>query len=66
MSFDPGAMAEPMNEIKEEPTRMNFLAWKVSEAAEMTGPRTACTRDSELGTQVWVSGLSRALPMMDS
>lgn len=52
MVFDPGAMAEPTKETTQDPTSKVLRAWKVSEAEEMTGPRTAWTKDSELGTHV--------------
>jgi len=41
MLFEPGAMAEPINETTQDPTSKVLRAWKVSEAEEMTGPRTA-------------------------
>lgn len=56
-------MAAPMNEMVQVATRMIFLAWKTSEAEEMSGPKTAWTRDKALGTQVWVAEASRPLPM---
>lgn len=52
MVSDPGAIAEPMNDITQHPTMMGLRAWKVSEADEMMGARTAWTRASALGTQV--------------
>lgn len=66
MVFDPGAIAAPMNETTQDPTSKVFRAWKVSDAEEMTGPRTACAKDNELGTHVWVSGLARSLPIQSS
>lgn len=57
MSLDPGAIAAPMNEMIELPTRISFRAWKVSEAEERIGAKTAWTRESALGTQVWVGVL---------
>lgn len=41
MSFDPGAIAAPTNETSELPTKMVFLAWKVSEADAIKGDTTA-------------------------
>ena len=52
MDCEPGAMADPTNDTTQEPTRMIFRAWKASDAEEMTGPRTACTSERLLGTQV--------------
>ena len=52
MSREPGAMAAPIRETMQEPTRIAFRAWKVSDADEMTGPKTAWTRESELGIHV--------------
>ena len=40
-SFDPGAIAQPTKDTVELTTRMSFRAWKVSEAEEMTGAKTA-------------------------
>ena len=59
-------MAAPTNEISEVPTRRVFLAWKVSEADEIKGQMTACTRESEFGTQVCVRLPSRLVPMYES
>ncbi len=52
MLWDPGAIAAPMKEMIAVPTRRSFRAWKVSDADEMSGEMTACTRDNEFGTQV--------------
>lgn len=66
MSFDPGAIAEPTNDTNEVATRRVFLAWKVSEAEEMRGLITACTSESEFGTQVCEGVPSKLVPMYDS
>jgi hypothetical protein len=63
MFWEPGAMAAPISDMSEEPTRMVLRAWKVSDPNEMTGPSTAWTRESELGTQVWAAVLLRLVPM---
>ena len=60
---DPGAMAAPMNEMRDVPTSRLLRAWKVSEAEEMSGQRTAWTSESELGTHVWVAGFLRSAPI---
>ena len=52
-----------MNDITEDPTSINLRAWNVSEADEMTGANTACTRDKELGIHVWVGVLCRLAPI---
>jgi hypothetical protein len=52
MLLDPGAIPEPMKEMTDMLTNSAFLAWKVSEAEEMTGERTACTSDSAFSIQV--------------
>lgn len=41
MLCEPGATADPMNDITQPTTRISFRAWKVSDADEMTGARTA-------------------------
>lgn len=66
MLCEPGAMAAPMSEINDDPTRMVLRAWKVSEAEEMTGPKTAWTSEREFGTHVCVCGLSRLSPIQSS
>jgi hypothetical protein len=38
---EPGAIAAPIKEIIEGPTRRAFRAWKVSEAEEIRGETTA-------------------------
>ena len=50
---EPGAMAAPINEMRQLPTRSSLRAWKVSDAEEMSGEMTACTSESEFGTHVW-------------
>ena len=63
MSFDPGAMADPTKEITHDPTSKILRAWKVSDADEITGPSTACTRDRAFGTHVCASTPSRSRPI---
>ena len=41
-----------MNEMAELHTSMNLRAWKVSDAEEIMGARTACTSERAFGTQV--------------
>jgi hypothetical protein len=38
---EPGAMADPINDIRHDATSIIFRAWKASDAEEMTGPSTA-------------------------
>lgn len=64
--LEPGAMAEPMNDMTHGTTSRSFRAWNVSEADEMRGEITACTSDRALGIQVWVAVPSRSVPMNDS
>ena len=66
MLLDPGAIAAPMKETVELPTRMIFLAWNTSDVEDRMGARTAWTSDSALGTQVWVAVASRLSPMSSS
>lgn len=63
MLLDPGAIAEPMKDITEQPTRSDFRAWKVSEAEEITGATTAWTSERAFGTHVSRTGSLRSLPM---
>lgn len=64
MLLDPGAMAAPIKEMIHEPTSRILRAWNVSEAEEMTGPRTAWTSESALGTHVWAATPSRSAPIL--
>jgi hypothetical protein len=41
MLVEPGAMAAPMKEIIDGPTKRALRTWNVSDAAEMTGATTA-------------------------
>ena len=52
-----------MNEMRELPTSRYFRAWKVSEADDIKGETTACTRDREFGTQVCEAVPSKLVPM---
>ena len=63
---DPGAIAEPIRARSVEPMRRTLRAWNASEVRAMRGETTAWTRDSEFGTQVWVLGLAKSVPMYDS
>ena len=38
---EPGAIADPMNDIKQATTMIVFRAWNVSDAEEMIGATTA-------------------------
>lgn len=66
MSLEPGAMEAPIKEIMQGPTSRAFRAWKVSDADEMTGARTAWTSERALGTHVWAAVLLRSSPMDES
>lgn len=41
MLVDPGAIAHPIREISAGPTSKALRAWKVSDAEEMIGAKTA-------------------------
>lgn len=62
----PGPIAAPTKEMRQDPTRSIFRAWKVSDAEEISGQITACTSDSALGTQVSAAELSKLVPMYES
>ena len=55
-----------MKETTQDATTMGLRAWNVSDAEEMTGPSTACTKDRELGIQVSAAVLLRSRPMNES
>ena len=63
MLVEPGAMAAPIKEIIEGPTKRAFRTWNVSDAEEITGATTACTSERALGTHVWVFVLFKSSPM---
>lgn len=44
-------MAAPMNEMMQDDISNVFRAWNTSDADEMMGPKTACTRDRAVGIQ---------------
>jgi tRNA-dihydrouridine synthase len=66
MSLEPGAIAAPMNDIVDAPTRINLRAWKVSDSDAIRGAKTACTTERELGTQVPATVLLRSASMYES
>ena len=66
MSLAPGAIAEPIRAMAQDATRIGFRTWKVSEIEDITGPITACTKASALGTQVWAFVFPRSAPMNES
>ena len=55
-----------MREIAQDASTIGLRAWKVSEAEEMIGPSTACTKAKELGIQVSAAVFPRSLPMNES
>jgi hypothetical protein len=61
MLLEPGAIAQPMNDTIDGPTRRALRAWNVSDAEEIKGASTACTSDNAFGTHVPVSVLLRSL-----
>jgi hypothetical protein len=56
----------PTKDIVLAPTRMDFLAWKVSEAVHKTGPITAWERDRPLTIHDSRGTLWRSAPMKPS
>ena len=45
-------MAAPMKATMQDPTRISFRAWKVSEATERMGDRTALEIEAEVRIQL--------------